>query len=157
MTLCKRQILVWICCCISFLVNAQEGSPLTKDSTGILNSIAQNILRNKEDTSLIVIADITINGNKRTKAFVIEREIPFKQGDYISVSELEKKLILAQQQIMNISLFTNVSVFIHSRQAGLVFINIDVKERWYFFPLPYFKLVDRNFNQWWVEQKASQP
>ena len=23
------------------------------------------------------------------------------------------------------------------------------------FPLPYFKLVDRNFNQWWVEQKAS--
>jgi hypothetical protein len=30
-----------------------------------------------------------------------------------------------------------------------------MKERWYFFPMPYFRLVDRNFNQWWVEQHRS--
>ena len=27
---------------------------------------------------------------------------------------------------------------------------VNVKERWYIFPLPYFKLIDRNFNTWWV-------
>ncbi|MES1219774.1 MAG: hypothetical protein ABUT20_30015, partial [Bacteroidota bacterium] len=32
---------------------------------------------------------------------------------------------------------------------------VDVKERWYIFPLPYFKTVDRNWNQWIVENKLS--
>jgi len=34
-------------------------------------------------------------------------------------------------------------------------INITVKERWYIFPIPYFKPIDRNPNQWLVEQRAS--
>src|ERR1043165_730432 len=35
------------------------------------------------------------------------------------------------------------------------FIDVKVKERWFIFPLPYFKLIDRNLNQWWVEQNRS--
>jgi hypothetical protein len=31
---------------------------------------------------------------------------------------------------------------------------VEVDERWYLFPVPYFKFVDRNINQWLVEQKA---
>lgn len=153
MILCKQQILVWLCCCISIAASAQASGQLSNNPAASLNSPAQ--ISTEEDTSLVIVADITIHGNKKTKPFIIEREIPFRQGDYIPVNELGKKLILAQQQVMNTSLFTSVSVYIHSRQGGLVFINIDVKERWYLFPLPYFKLVDRNFNQWWVEQKAS--
>lgn len=107
------------------------------------------------DTSLVMIADIAIAGNKKTKPYIIEREIPFTQGDYILLEDLEKKLQLAKQQIVNTSLFENVNVYMASRQGELVFINVDVKERWYLFPLPYFKLVDRNFNQWWVENKRS--
>ena len=34
-------------------------------------------------------------------------------------------------------------------------IKIQLKERWYFFPIPYFRWVDRNFNQWWNEQNRS--
>lgn len=56
---------------------------------------------------------------------------------------------------MNTSLFVDAQVYVASKQNDMVFINIDVKERWYLFPLPYFKLVDRNFNQWWVEHKRS--
>ncbi len=154
MIVCKRQILVWIYCCINMIATAQIINPI-QDSLAGSKNIPQNFMRPVGDSSIIIIADITIHGNKRTKPFIIDREILFKQGDYLPGSELGKKLILAQQQLMNTSLFTSVSVYIHSLQGGLVFINIDVKERWYFFPLPYFKLVDRNFNQWWVEQKAS--
>jgi hypothetical protein len=32
---------------------------------------------------------------------------------------------------------------------------VQVRERWYIFPVPYFKPVDRNLNQWLFEQKAS--
>ena len=57
--------------------------------------------------------------------------------------------------IFNTSLFEQVSVrsqFIDSTQ---VLIKIKVSERWYLFPIPYFRWVDRNFNQWWNEQNRS--
>jgi len=104
---------------------------------------------------LLLIADIAVAGNKKTKAYIIEREIPFKQGDYISKKDLEAKLIIARQQVINTSLFVDVYAYVASQQGDLVFINVDVKERWYLFPLPYFKLIDRNFNEWLVEDKAS--
>lgn len=114
---------------------------------------------NAFDTSvkspLLLVADIAIAGNKKTKEYIIQREIPFKQGDYILKKDLEAKLLLAKQQIINTSLFVYVDVYVVSQAGELVFIKVDVKERWYLFPLPYFKLVDRNFNQWWVAEHHS--
>ncbi len=107
------------------------------------------------DSALVMIADIAIHGDKKTRPYIIERDIPFKQGEYILMGDLRKKLVTAQQQLMNTALFNSADVYIHTQLGELVFIGIDLKERWYLFPLPYFKLVDRNFNQWWVEQKAS--
>lgn len=143
-----------MCCSLYMFASGQADESLLQDTTGftaLLNSIDSSV----NDTSLVLIADISIHGNKKTKPYIIEREIPFRQGQYIRYNELQKLLTLAQQQVMNTSLFTKVAAYIHSKQSDLVFINIDLKERWYLFPLPYFKLVDRNFNQWWVEQKAS--
>src|SRR5438874_9193559 len=152
---CKCQILACLCCSLLLFATAQEHCPLQKDSSAAINTLLNAITQSASDTSLVVIADITVHGNKKTKPFIIEREIPFKQGDYIPYNELEKKLALARQQVMNTSLFTQVDIYVQSQQGSLVFIDVDVKERWYLFPLPYFKLIDRNFNQWWVEQKAS--
>lgn len=112
-------------------------------------------LPNTPDSALVMIADIAIHGDKKTRPYIIERDIPFKQGEYIQMGDLRKKMVTAQQQLMNSALFNSADVYIHTQLGELVFIGIDLKERWYLFPLPYFKLVDRNFNQWWVEQKAS--
>lgn len=155
MKYCRLQILVLLCCFGTLFSAAQNDSASLKRYNDSITALVQAILKNNTDTSLVVIADITVTGNKKTKPYIIEREIPFKQGDYLRRGDLEKKLILAKQLITNTALFTQVAVYIQSVQGELVFINVDVKERWYLFPLPYFKLVDRNFNQWWVEQKAS--
>src|SRR5215831_4291915 len=154
---CKRQILVWLCCGVYLFATAQNHDSIIKDSlsANTLNTLLNTISQTLKDTSLVTIADISIHGNKKTRPYIIEREIPFHQGDYIPLNELNKKLVLAQQQVMNTALFTQVFVYISGQQGNLIFINVDVKERWYLFPMPYFKLVDRNFNQWWVEQKAS--
>ncbi len=56
---------------------------------------------------------------------------------------------------MNTSLFVDVHVSIEQQKNELVFVKVAVKERWYLFPLPYFKLIDRNLNQWWVQNKRS--
>lgn len=102
-----------------------------------------------------IVGDIKLSGNKKTRDFIILREIPFKKGDRISDTELEKSLELARQQIMNTLLFVDVNVYVAAKKGNVLLINVDLKERWYFFPMPYFRLVDRNFNQWWVDQKRS--
>lgn len=103
----------------------------------------------------VIIDEIKLSGNKKTKSFIVFREVPFRRGDHLLQGDLEKQLTLAREQLMNTSLFVDVNVYVSSRKGNAVVINIDMKERWYFFPLPYFRLIDRNFNQWWVEQKRS--
>jgi outer membrane protein assembly factor BamA len=105
--------------------------------------------------SNLFIASISIYGNKKTKSFIINREIPFKQGDYITPEQLSKELVLAKQQLINTSLFLDVSVYVENRYGQYVFITVFVKERWYIFPLPYFKYIDPNFNAWWVTYNHS--
>ena len=56
---------------------------------------------------------------------------------------------------MNTALFHEVIVALKSFEGYKIDILVDVKERWYIFPVPYLKPVDRNLNQWIVEQKAS--
>ncbi|MEI9807196.1 MAG: hypothetical protein WDO16_04530 [Bacteroidota bacterium] len=56
---------------------------------------------------------------------------------------------------MNTSLFLTVVVALKSFDGYNIDVLVQVKERWYIFPVPYFKPVDRNLNQWIVEQKAS--
>ncbi|MGN6616124.1 MAG: POTRA domain-containing protein [Ilyomonas sp.] len=143
-----RKILIVAVCGLCFHASAQYDSAAIKLDTSVsLVKIA--------DTSIVFIADILINGNKKTKPYIIEREIPFKQGQYIVYSDLKKQLELAHEHLINTSLFVDAQVYVSSQQNDMIFINVDVKERWYLFPLPYFKLVDRNFNQWWVENKRS--
>ena len=105
------------------------------------------------------IAEVIITGNAKTRPFIILREVPFRKGDTLSVESLQQQLQLAKEQLMNTTLFVDVDVFISTRiqtpQQRQAVITVAVKERWYLFPVPYFKLVDRNFNQWWVEQNRS--
>lgn len=103
----------------------------------------------------VMVGDIVITGNKRTKIFIVTRELPFTKGSRFTEGGMEEQLILARQQLMNTSLFVDVNVYVASRKGNVLQVQVDLKERWYFFPLPYFRLVDRNFNQWWVEQKRS--
>ena len=102
--------------------------------------------------ALVNISDVLVTGYKKTKLYVIEREIPFKKGESVSRSELDKKLGLCKQQLMNTALFVDVDVKVVKLDDNDVFIDIDVKERWYLFPIPYFRIVSRNFNTWWVEE-----
>jgi len=105
--------------------------------------------------SLFVVGDISITGNKKTRADIILREIPFQTGNQYSLQDLVKEFEKARRQLMNTALFHQVMVAAKNFEGNKVNIIVDLKERWYLFPLPYFKPVDRNLNQWLVEQKAS--
>jgi len=103
----------------------------------------------------IKITSIQLEGNKKTKSYIILRELPYHQGDILSKDSLAILDTISQQQLFNTALFEQVTVQSAYLDSSQVVIKIQVRERWYLFPIPYFKWVDRNFNQWWNEQNRS--
>ena len=100
------------------------------------------------------VARIDIAGNSKTKDYIILRELPFIIGDSLDAKQLAPAIIQAKQLLINTQLFVDVQIDTMATD-GQWQIRIQVKERWYLLPLPYFRLVDRNFNQWWVDQNRS--
>lgn len=109
----------------------------------------------KEDsTQPFRIRKIYITGNRKTKDAFIFREMPFKQGESYLLSDLVKKFEDARRLLLSTALFHTVVVALKEFEEYDVDVVVEVKERWYLVALPFFKFVDRNFNQWLVEQNA---
>jgi len=102
----------------------------------------------------LAIHDIIIRGNNHTRSSIIIREMPFRAGEVITKAELPALLKDAQEQLINTSLFHSVRVSELPYDSSSVDVVVDLKERWYLFPMPYLKPVDRNLNQWLVENNG---
>lgn len=106
-----------------------------------------------DSTSQFLIVDrIFIIGNKRTRDQIITRELEFKQGDLIRGSDLDLLLVQNKNRIFNLGLFTHVDIDVLYLSSEKIDIVVNLKERWFTFPVPVFKLADRNFNDWWENQ-----
>jgi outer membrane protein assembly factor BamA len=126
---------------ISDISIAQLGGPAGNDSVSRSNGQFE-------------IGQIYVEGNAKTKADIIIRELPFITGQNYNLKELSDQFDIAKKQLMNTMLFHDVHVTVCSFEGNKVDIAVNVKERWYLFPVPYFKPIDRNLNQWLIEQKA---
>src|SRR6516162_8847359 len=79
------------------------GQVSSADSTTSKSDSGQN--QNKTDTSIsgttnqnpIVIGEIYISGNRKTRSYIIERELPFKRGDSIFLSDLIRGFAFAKE------------------------------------------------------------
>lgn len=145
-----KYLLVTITLLFTRFLYAQPGSTdqLVSDTSGI------NAIKQQAPENIFIVRNIVIAGNKKTKESIILRELPFRTGETYQLSELVKKFEIARKQLMNTALFHEVVVALKGFEENNVDIAIDVRERWYLFPVPYFKFVDRNLNQWLVEQNA---
>ncbi|MBE7173689.1 MAG: hypothetical protein INR73_24160 [Williamsia sp.] len=94
------------------------------------------------------INNIIITGNKKTKPYIIEREFSFHVGDSLVIDEVLKRIEQARRQLMNTRLFNEVVITLQRVYSSSVDVAVDVKERWYLFPFPFFKPVDRNLTEW---------
>jgi len=119
-------------------------------------AVAQNDIN--DTTAQIAISDsvqvfrtvntITITGNKRTKIYLVHRELAFKEGVTYSLKDLESRITLSKEQLINTTLFVDVEITKVEAANDMLDVSIVVKERWYLFPVPYFKVIDRNWNEW---------
>jgi outer membrane protein assembly factor BamA len=123
-------------CCFAMAQNDLADTAVTAyDSTAV-----QDIYRS--------VRNITITGNIRTKIYIVEREFAFEKGTTYLIKDLQYRMTLTKEQLINTTLF--VDVVVNSKDAGndTVDISVEVKERIYLFPVPYFKVIDRNWNEW---------
>lgn len=115
---------------------------------------ADTIRRSKRnariDTSRYVeINKIIIAGNKVTRNTIILRELGLKPGDVVQEAHLSEIYEKDKRKLFNLHLFHTVQIYSLAAGENKVDMLIDVTERWYTFPIPVFKLSDRNFNEWW--------
>lgn len=101
------------------------------------------------------VASISINGNNKTHSKIILRELDFEVGDSIKADQLDKVIQQANEQVFNTFLFIQSQVKVDSINNNQIFISIQVKERWYVFPVPILEFADRNFNQWYLSRDPS--
>lgn len=103
----------------------------------------------------MIVRAINIKGNRKTKIRIVEREIALKSGVIYEPKELDRLIRLTQEQLMNTTLFVTVDISVDTITYEEIDITIQVKERWYLFPLPHFKIIDRNWNVWLNEFKGA--
>ena len=102
--------------------------------------------------NLITIGNVFITGNRKTKEKIILRELSLKPGASFPQNDIPLLLQKDREKLINTRLFLDVNIQPVDRSQDLIDLVIQVKERWYFFPSPIFKLADRSFNEWWSNQ-----
>lgn len=101
---------------------------------------------------LLIVRQVKVVGNNRTKEKIVFRDMAVKAGDTLQKEKLIDILEADRKKIFNTNLFVTVKVsseIIDNQQIDVI---VEVKERLYFVALPVFYLADRNFNEWWYER-----
>ena len=96
------------------------------------------------DSSLVgrEIVSIRIQGNKKTRASIILREMKEKIGKRLNPRFLEED----RKRIENLYLFNRVVILAEPEDKG-VCLHIVVTEKWYFFPYPIFFINERDWSK----------
>jgi outer membrane protein assembly factor BamA len=101
-----------------------------------------------DTTRLFTIREIVIDGNKRSKEKIILRELPFSIDQQYPLHVLIGKFESAKQHLLNTGLFETVTVSLTSASGNDASVMVNLKERWYFFPVPFLDVVDNSLQEW---------
>jgi outer membrane protein assembly factor BamA len=104
--------------------------------------------------NVIIIKQLILIGNKKTKSHIIKRELTFNQGDTIILSDTNAVFTRSRNNVFNTELFIAVTSEIFTTDSLHYLVILKVKERWYLWPIPIVELADRNFNEWVQERGA---
>ncbi|MEI6949100.1 POTRA domain-containing protein [Paraflavisolibacter sp. H34] len=138
--------------CAAFTSRAQIGIVA---SNVVYSTLDDAAVVDTSSSTLFTIGDIVIEGNKQTRPSIILRELSFYKNDRYSLQVLVDKFNEAKRQLMNTGLFHDVVVSLQGLQGQNATVRIEVKERWYIFPKPFVKTVDRSLGEWITQKDMS--
>ncbi|WP_291788859.1 BamA/TamA family outer membrane protein [Cecembia sp.] len=127
--------------------------------TFILCSLAEKSWGQVDDDSVpmappdkVVINNIYIIGNEKTRKNIILREIDLSTGIFYDWEELVQMIEADQKKIYNLQLFNTVEITPLITGPEQVELLVAVTERWYIIPNIILNLADRNLAEWWTNQ-----
>src|ERR1700756_3284494 len=88
-------------------------------------STAQSV---SDTTRAYTVGKIFITGNKKTKNYIIERELSFRSGDSISLHDLVTAFQMAHDRLINTHLFNEVVIYLKNFRGYEADVQIEVKE-----------------------------
>jgi outer membrane protein assembly factor BamA len=118
-------------------------------ATDSIKKPGKHLVKRDSTARFIRINRIFILGNRTTKERIILRELTLRQGDVIYSTDLPGILEQDRKKLINTRLFNTVNIRTLELDKDQFDLLVDLKERWYTFPVPVFELSDRNFNEWW--------
>lgn len=98
------------------------------------------------DSLKLRIKAIVVSGNKITKDEIILREMIMQQGEIFTVQAMQQSIL----NIYNLRLFYKVDIIPIPVSKKEIVLNVDVKERWYIFPLPQAGLENGEWKRLWI-------
>ncbi|MEP6583078.1 MAG: POTRA domain-containing protein [Ginsengibacter sp.] len=143
----RLQIIVFIAVCCA-------NTPVYSQGSGLKDAIS-NTKTTIDSTAKLQLRKVIVVGNRKTKSYIILREMQVKVGDSVIVSNIPAILEVSRNFIYNTTLFVQVSLSPIIIDSANFDINVDVVERWYIFPIPVFQLADRSYNEWIEKYNAS--
>jgi outer membrane protein assembly factor BamA len=150
-----RRILLLLTFCVPISVFTAAAQAPSSHASRPPTVVRSTQLVKLKDSSYVVIHNIIVLGNRRTRDAIILRDFDLKPGDTLFYDDAMQVLEDKRQQLINTSLFLTVNVYFSGWSGKHTNITVEVLERWYTFGFPIFSLADRNFNQWWVAEKHS--
>lgn len=110
----------------------------------------------------LVVDQIHIKGNKRTRERIIRRELELSSGFNLKLADTAAFFKYESNKVFNTKLFNTVQVLpVRYRNHADTTIPdttdllVIVHERWYFFPSPVLELADRSFNEWFYNRNGA--
>jgi len=110
------------------------------------------VLAQLDSTQQLIVDQIFIEGNYKTKPHIITRELSMRSDSSYQRYQLDSMFVWDRNRIYNTNLFNEVSMEIANVRGDSADVKILVDERWYLYPFPILRLIDRNFNDWWVNR-----
>ncbi|MCS6824263.1 MAG: BamA/TamA family outer membrane protein [Cytophagaceae bacterium] len=106
----------------------------------------------QHNNTFYILQNICIEGNKKTKDFIILREIDVSINDTILPQQTSVISDKTRSRLINTGLFLEVNVLWKQDSNQSISLFISVIERFYTYALPQLDLADRNFNEWWQDR-----
>jgi len=95
----------------------------------------------------LLISDISIIGNEKTKPQTILREFRYSVGDSILEKDIDKEIVNFTDNLRRLMLFNNVDISYSLTECSCS-INVNVVERWYYWVYPILEIADRNITSY---------
>lgn len=101
----------------------------------------------------VFVRTLEIEGNKKTRDYIIQRELDFAVGDSLALIDMAASFERNRNNLINTGLFNDVVINIEEWDVDerVIDVTITVTETWYIYVVPIIELADRNFNVWWEE------